>query len=238
MRSLRVLSALLFATFALAGCMKVEMNLTVNGEQDTINGSMIFAMDKAVLTMNGKSPEEAFAGTANEIKELPKGSRSEVYDDGKFYGRRIIFENMTFEEFNRAEPGAPRFTHQDGKYTFGMDADMSNADLGPQSAVIKPILDTIELKIAVTFPGKVIERDNLAELSGNTVSWKLKMGSAHKLNAVAEEPATFQWLLVAGVGGLFGILVVVGIVVLAIRLNRRPKQPAEPIGTPVEGPVV
>jgi LppM domain len=222
MRFWRPLLALL-TVFALTGCMKVQMDMSIDSEVDAVSGSMIFAIDKQVLALSGKPAEETFGNTAKNLKQLQTGTRSEVYDDGKFYGRKVFFDKVAFAEFNKTDPGSPRFEHRDGKYYFTMDGDMSKADLGTaQGAAAKPILDQIEMKVSVTFPGKVIERDNLATLDGNTVSWTVKMSSGHQFKAVSEEPSKLRWVLVAGVGGLFGILVVAGIVVLAIRLNRKP----------------
>jgi hypothetical protein len=182
---------------------------------------MIFAMEKSLLIAGGKTPEEAFAGSADTVKDLPKGTRSQVYDDGKFYGRQVFFDNVPFAEFNGGDGTAPAFSHADGRYTFTMDADMSGAAFGQNTAALKPFLDSVSVKVSVKFPGKVIERDNLAQLEGeDTVTWDLKMGSSHKLKAVSEEPATARWLLLAGVIALFGLLAVGGIVVLALRLNR------------------
>jgi hypothetical protein len=225
----------LLTVFALTGCMKVQMDLAIDGQSDAVNGSMVFAIDKQVLALSGKAPQESFDSSVKDLKQLPAGTRAEPYDDGKYYGRKVFFDKVAFAQFNKADPSSPHFEHRDGKYYFTMNGDMTQADLGPQAAVIKNILDQIEMKVAVTFPGKVIERDNLATLEGNTVSWTVKMSSAHQFRAVSEEPSALNWVLVGSVGGVFGVLVVAGIVVLAIRLNRKPaasalEEPTMPIG--------
>jgi LppM domain len=226
MRFWRPLLALL-TVFALTGCMRMQMDMSIDSDVDAVSGSMIFAIDKQVLALSGKPAEETFNNTAKSVKQLQTGTRSEVYDDGKFYGRKVFFDKVAFADFNKSDPGNPHFEHRDGKYYFTMDGDVSKTDLGgAQGAAAKPILDQIELKVSVNFPGKVIERDNLATLDGNTVSWTVKLSSGHQFKAVSEEPSQLRWVLVAGVGGLFGILIVAGIVLLAIRLNRKPDGPA------------
>lgn len=221
LRPLRAFAALLAAAFMLTGCMKIDMNLTIDADKDVIDGSLIFAMDKQVLALSGKSPEESFKDTG-QLDDLPKGSRSEIYDDGKFYGRKLFFEQVPFAEFNSTTDG-PRISHADGRYVFSFDAE--SADLG-DAAVLGPALDSIEYTIAVTFPGNVIERDSKARLEGRTVSWVLKLSEKHELRAVSEEPSSFPWLLLGAVAGLFGLLVVVGIIVLAVRMNKSAAEPA------------
>lgn len=220
----------LLTVFALSGCVKIQMDFGVDPENDRVTGWTVFAIDKQVLALSGKPPEESFNNSAKDLKTFPSGTRSEVYDDGKFYGRKVFFENVPFAEFNKADPGSPHFEHKDGKYYFTMD--LSHTDLGPFTAAGKQVLDQIEVKVSVTFPGKVIERDNLATLEGNTVSWTVKMSSGHQFRAVSEEPTALGWILVASVASLFGLLVVAGIVVLAIRLNRKPA------GQPLEEPTI
>jgi|KBSSwiStaDraftv2_1062776.scaffolds.fasta_scaffold47999_3 hypothetical protein len=234
MRFWRPLLALL-TVFALTGCMKVQMDLAIDGENDAVSGSMVFAIDKQILALSGKPAEDSFNTSVKDLKQLPAGTRAEPYDDGKYYGRKVFFDKVAFAQFNKTDPSSPHFEHRDGKYYFTMNGDMTQADLGPQTAVVKNILDQIEVKVAVTFPGKVIERDNLATLDGKTVSWTVKMSSGHQFRAVSEESSDFNWVLVGSVGGLFGALVVAGIVMLAIRLNRKPssstlEEPTIPIG--------
>ncbi len=219
LRPLRALAALVVVAFALTGCMKIDITVAIDGGRDVLNGSLIFAMEKNILTMDGKSPEEGFKATEDELSTLPKGTRNEVYDDGRYYGRRVHFENMPFSEFNAADDG-PRITHENGKYIFTYDTDP--ADLGDIAALGAQVLDSIQYTVSVTFPGEVVERDAKAMLEGRTVKWNLKVSDGHNLRAVSEEPTRFPWLLLGAVAGLFGLLVVAGIVALAIRMNRRP----------------
>ncbi len=220
MRLFRPLLALLMV-FALGGCMKMEMNFGIDGEHDTVTGWVVIAVDKQVLALSGKPPEETFKTSVQDLKQLPTGTRQEVYDDGKFYGRKVFFDKVAFTQFAQSSAGSPHFEHRDHRYYFTMNGDYSQADLGSQAALVKNILDQIELKVTVTFPGKVIDRDNLAQLDGNTVSWTVKLSSAHQFSAVSEEPSKLNWVLVGAVGGLFGALVVAGIVVFALRANRK-----------------
>lgn len=222
LRPLRALAALALSAFMLAGCMKVDMDLTISGREDVVNGSLIFAVDKQVLALSGKPIEESFEDVQDGFDaKTPTGTRSEVFDDGKFYGRKVIFTDVPLSEFNNQDAEAPRITHEGGQYRFTMAANMAAPQDNPG---VQQLMNSIEIKVAVTFPGKVIEHDPKGVLEDRTVRWNLKMSENHQLLAVSEEPSSFPWLLLAAVAGLLGILVVLGIIVLFMRQNR--KEPA------------
>jgi len=200
--------------------LKVQIDLRIDSDHDTVSGSFIYGIDRQVLTSSGKPVEDTFISVVKDLKQFPTGTRSEVYDDGKFYGRKVFFDNTPFAQFNRPDASSPHLEHRDGKYYFTMD--LSHADLGPLKSVGKDVLDQIVVMVSVTFPGKVIDRDNLATLDGNTVNWAVKLSSSHKFSAVSQEPSRLNWVLVTVVGGIFGALVVAGIVVLALRGRKDP----------------
>ncbi|HZM84112.1 MAG TPA: hypothetical protein VFC19_50985 [Candidatus Limnocylindrales bacterium] len=225
MRTLRAFTALIVAAVTLTGCIKLDMDLTIDPRNDTLNGSFIVAVNKNVLTMEGKTAEQGFANTESGLKEIPEGTRSEVYDDGMFYGRKIIFERYPLAEFNRKNPSAS-ITHKEGKYTFRMDGTNPVADSTPAKLITA--LANLEITISVTFPGKVIEHDQQSTLQDRTVVWKMKLADFREIKAVSQEESTFPWMLLAIVTGLFGTLVVAGILVLALRLNRKPAPVSAP----------
>ncbi|GHJ45142.1 hypothetical protein Cs7R123_24840 [Catellatospora sp. TT07R-123] len=229
-RPLRALAALALVAFGLSGCMKLDMDLTVNSN-DTLDGTVVVALDRSLLMMSGKSPEEAFEGAEDSVKDLPKGSRTEVYDDGKFYGKKIIYDDLSFAAFNSGKADAPHIEHADGKYTFTADLKTGSNSLGAQAELMRPFLSGIQITIALTFPGDVVEHDAQAKVDGHRVSWNLGLGENNRLRAVAEEGPAFPLAVVAVVGGVAGLAVVVGIVVLAIWLSRRHATPA-PAATP------
>lgn len=219
-RPLRTLTALALVAFSLTGCMKLDLAMTVNSD-DTLDGTVIVALDKSVLGLSGKSAEEAFANAEGSLSDLPEGSRTEVYDDGKYYGKKVVYDDLPFADFNSGQPGAPSITHADGKYVFTADLRTGNADLGPQAELMRPFLSSVQITFAVTFPGDVVEHDAKAVVDGRTVRWNVAVGGRNELRAVAEEGSAFPWLVVAVVGGVFGLGVIVGIVLLGIWLSRR-----------------
>ncbi|WP_144119618.1 LppM family (lipo)protein [Catellatospora sichuanensis] len=223
-KPLRTLAVLALAAFSLTGCMKLDMNMTVNSD-DTVDGTIIMALDKSVLQLSGKSPEQAFEEAGDSLTELPKGTRTEVYDDGKYYGKKIVYDDLPLTEFNTGEKGAPSITHANGKYLFTADLDTGADGLGPQAEMVKPFLSSLQITFAITFPGKVVEHDAKAVVDGDTVRWNVALGGKNELRAVAEEGSAFPWLVVAVVGGVLGLAVIAAIVFLAVWLTRR-KAPA------------
>jgi hypothetical protein len=219
MRTLRAPAALLVAALTLTGCMKLDMELSIDPRNDTLNGTFVVAVDKNVLTMEGKTAEEGWTTTESGLRELPEGTRSDIYDDGRFYGRKIIFERYPLAEFNRKNPSAS-ITHADGRYTFRMDGTNPVADSTPPE--LDGALANLEITISVTFPGKVIERDKQGTLQDRTVVWKMKLADFREIRAVSQEEPTFPWMLLAIVIGVFGTLIVAGILVVALRLRRKP----------------
>ncbi|GIH08135.1 hypothetical protein Rhe02_62020 [Rhizocola hellebori] len=232
MRPLKACLALILAAFALTGCIKVEMAVAIS-DDDMVSGSLIFGIEKAVLEQDksGKAPAQIVNDAVAQIGAIPPSQRTEVYEDSKYLGRRFIFDRVPLAEFSRKDGSGPQIVHSGGLYTFTMNGDTATMDLGP-TLQFYDLLNAAEFRISITFPGRVIERDNLATLSGNTVSWRVKLSSKHQFKAVSEEPVGFPWLLVGGVAAIFGILIIIGIVVLVIRVNRRPKPVAPPMPAP------
>lgn len=229
MRTPRAFIALMLACFALTGCVKLEMAIKIDPGNETLDGSFIVAVSRPVLTQDGRSVEQGFALTEQNLKQVPQGTRSEVFDDGKFYGRKIIFDAYPIAEFNRLNP-AVSITHADGKFAFRADgSDAIPTTVPPE---VQKVLEEVEIIIAVTFPGKVIDNDSAATVRGTTVNWRMKLADFGQIQATSQEAEDFPWLLLVTVTGLFGALVIVGIIVLALRMNRKPQQvtPIPPIG--------
>jgi hypothetical protein len=231
MRPLRAVAALLLAAVMLTGCVKIDMDITVSKESDTVTGSIIVALEKALLTLGGEAPEKAFSKANMDSGAMPAGSRTEVYDDGKYYGKRIIFDKVSFADFNKSSKestDAPKLLHDGGKYIFTMRVTPApSSSLGTANAAVANALASVEMKFAITFPGKVIEQDSHAKVEGNTARWSLKLNESYQLRAVAEEPQSIPWLVISVASGLFCLLLVVGAVIFAIRMTRRPRQAQE-----------
>ena len=229
MRPLRAGLALVLAALTLSGCMKLELELFV--ADDTVSGSFIYAVERELLATGQKSASQTIEDALKGVGAMPKGSRTETYEDAKYYGRKVIFDKMPLAEFNRKDGSGPRIVHSGGLYTFTLDGDTSTFDLGEGAQVYgyRAILDEAEVRIAITFPGKVIERDNLATLDGNTVNWRVKLRSKHQFKAVAEEPPSFPLLIVAGVGAVAVIALVAGLILFAVsRRKRRADRTVDP----------
>jgi hypothetical protein len=213
---LRALAALTLAAFTLTGCMKVDMNLTINSN-DTVSGTAIIAMDKRLIGLTGKTEEEVVAEMTKE-SDLPKSAKQEKYAEGDYVGAKIVFTDTKLAEFTGDSADDFKIVHKDGKYTFDAAMDLSSIKL--DDPAVAAFANSFTVKIAITFPGKVLEQTG-GTVSGNTVTWTPKAGVNTKLHAVSEEGSSFPIMLVAVLGGVVLLLIIVVIVVVVIASSRK-----------------
>lgn len=210
---LRALAALAVATFTLTGCMKVDMNLTINAD-DTVSGTAILALDKRLAGLVGKSEDELVSELTKDTGNIPKGAKQEKYAEGDFVGAKYTFEKAKLSEFSDNDL---KIVHKDGKYTF--DAKMDLADVKLDDPAAKSFADSFVFKISITFPGEVLEHNG--KLDGKTVTWNPKAGQSTDLHAVSEEGSSIPWtLIIVGVGVLL-LLIVAVVVVLLVVLSKK-----------------
>jgi hypothetical protein len=200
------------ATLALTGCMRLEMQASVDAETDTVSGSFITAVEKKVLTMENRTLEQGWDITQKHLAEVPKGDRVEVFDDGTYYGRRIVYDRQPLSKFTYVR-------HVGDRYVFELDGagPLQRLDQGA-----KGLLKELNISISFTFPGKVLEHDPKGVVrGGNTVSWKMALSEFTSIRAVSQEKPGFPWALLLLVAGLFAALIAVGLAVLLVRTRRR-----------------
>jgi hypothetical protein len=99
--------------FLLTGCLKLDMQLDVQAD-DTVNGSVVFAVNKDVLSMTGGSFEDLIGDQGVPFPSDIEGVTTEEYDDGEFVGQQYTFEGVALGEFNSdpADPDGLRITHE------------------------------------------------------------------------------------------------------------------------------
>lgn len=220
------LSAAVLAGVAMTGCIKMDMDLTLDG--DTASGSVIVAMDRSLLEMEGLEADDALGNFGAE-EELPEDAAVEPYEDDTYVGQRFSFDGAALSEFDDPESVSITYDAEDGRYevTGAMDMTDMATDGGEMPAgMANAMLESFDMRIAITFPGEVIEHNG--ELSGNTVTWRPVAGEANEIRAVASDGSSSDlpvWL-VAGLGGL-AVVIAAGVVVFFVLRNR---------GKPATGP--
>lgn len=191
-----VLALLALAT--LTGCIKLDMDVTVNRD-DTVSGTLVIAFDKAV--------RERLGGSSDPLGGAPvKGVTSQKpYDDGTYEGVEYTFDRTPLADFNDADTESGdylRIRHDGNEYVLDGVADESydvpTAGGGPLDPAIVEALSKSDMRIKVTFPGTVLTTNGTVGDNGKSVTWQLRMGEKNTLHAVAGpggNPELAMWVL-------------------------------------------
>lgn len=208
-RSKAVVLLAVLTLVTLTGCTRVQVAMAVQPD-DTVDGEIVIA-----------TPDGAPAGTGPEVVVPPElEGKVEVsdYDEDGFIGSRASFDELTFAEVSQLSALGG---------TASARANLEMRRVGERIAVqgradltTMPV-DRSDIRLAISFPGEVVETDG--EADSGTVTWTFAPGEVSPLNASVvstdpNAPSVLGWslLLVALVAVAAG-----GTVVLA-RRDRNP----------------
>ncbi|WP_181310986.1 LppM family (lipo)protein [Nocardioides campestrisoli] len=165
-------------------------------------------------------------------EDLPEGAEVEAYEDDKFLGQTMTFTRISVgelgdlvaatsdEEAADSQPGKGwSLTREGDTYVFEGNADFSEegAEEEADAMGMEGLFEDSELRIAVTFPGSVV--DSNGEVDGNTVTWRPAFGETLEMRAEAAASEEFPvWPVV---GAVSGVLLLAGLVLVAVRERRR-----------------
>ena len=235
MRRTSGLVATVIALFALSGCFKLDMDLTVNSD-DTIDGVVVFAVNEELAAMADEEPDEDSELTEEDV---PEGATIEEYDEDGFVGQKVTFDGATIAELNESfssegDTGGPSgwsLTHEGDEYRFTGDMDMTEmASSGEDELDMSAFMQGAELQIAMTFPGEVTESNG--EVDGNTVVWEPEIGEKNEMTAVAQEGG-FPVVLVAVIAlGALALLVAAALLWARSRRTGSESAAVQPTGPP------
>ncbi len=203
---------------ALAGCMKVDMDMTLS-EDDTVSGSIVMAVSNSLAETMGMEPGELWKQAGGELSQnLPEGTSQEPYSDDEYTGTKYTFADAPISQIS-GEGGEDLSITRDGD-TYVVDGTMNLSEGADQlKSLPQNVQDAFDVSLAITFPGPV--SDATGTVDGNTVTWAPKVGENTEIHAVGSATAgsSFPWWIVGLVVGL----VVIGLVVwFVVRNNRRP----------------
>ncbi|MEX0913982.1 MAG: hypothetical protein WDZ57_03420, partial [Demequina sp.] len=113
-KPIRTLALATVAALALSGCIKMEVNLDLQSD-DTVDGSMVFAVQEGLGEMLGDVEGEGDGTTSDEDatreifgEELDNdfaNSSEEPYNEGEWVGTRLNFEGEPLESFSQETDG-------------------------------------------------------------------------------------------------------------------------------------
>ncbi|PSL08548.1 uncharacterized protein DUF3153 [Haloactinopolyspora alba] len=225
-KALRALGAGLLMV-SLTGCVKAEMQLELNSD-DTVDGSMVFALSKDMQDMAAAMGEDPDAMFDQMDTDLPEGTETEHYEDDEFSGKRYTFDGADLSEFAEESDGFS-ITHEGEEFVVSGAMDTSAMDpsqmqgmeglegqLGGDAADLQGMMESVDISLSITFPGEVIEHNG--ELDGNTVTWVPEPGETLEVSARAEDSGgggmpVWLWIVIV-------LVVIVGLVALLYFMAR------------------
>lgn len=215
-------AAALLATLALTGCVKLDQDLTINAD-NTVDGTVTVAFDKAMLDVVGATAEDALSETGG----LPEGANVTVepYDDGTFVGQTYTLEGAPLDELNAGGGEGDLQIVRDGEnFHVTGTLDFSGSGLGSDGSVPA---DGFEVRIALTFPGEIVS--STGEVDGKTVTWAPEMGDVVDFETVARArggAAGAARFTLVGLG--LAVVAAVGATILVFQQRRKMPAPAVP----------
>ena len=206
----------------MTGCIKLNIALQLQ-PNDTVNGSVIFAVNKQLLSLTGSTFDQITQGQAVLPSDVP--AKTSDYDDGTYVGKRYSFENVPISRFDQSSSGdALKIQHVNDTYVVNGSFDLSSAATGDTSQLpnAAQLLNSADLSVAITFPGAVQNANG--QITGNTVTWTLKFGQSTAIKATGSATSSgggvLMWILIAA-----AVLIVL-IVAVVLFSRRTAKAPA------------
>jgi len=205
----------------LTGCLKLDMDLAIQTD-DTVDGTVVFAVNKDVLELTGGSIEDLTGGETPFPSDV-EGVTTEEYDDGEFAGQRFSFDGVPIGVFasNADDPDALSITREGDTFEVSGVLDLSQGATGATGlGGAEQFFESAEIRIAITFPGEVI--DSNGAVDGNTVTWEPAFGERIEIQATgsavegASSSNTILWVVIG-----LAIVALAVIVVAAVMMNRR-----------------
>lgn len=213
-----LLMSLFLAAVALTGCVKVDLAATI-GHDDTVNGELTAAVSDRAISRVGSDQ-------AGQFVDLFTADFPGAYRHSDFHAQGFTGRTVYFSEVNLAEFTAPESQQQEGSTLsivhtgdrYDLDGRFDLSQLGSVSIpnVDPDQLRTARFTVAITFPGPVTRHNG--ELSGNTVTWNLRIGQDNIMYAQADQSnsAGRAWIVLE----ICVALMVLVMVLLYVQLRR------------------
>jgi LppM domain len=225
----------------LTGCIKLNMDLVINSD-DTVSGVVQFGVQKELLELTGQSVDDLL-GEVPLPSDAP-GVTTEPFEDEEFAGQQFNFESVPIAQFNQTQvtgatglTGVPAtdtlsITRQGDTFVVVGVLDMSGGVTGatsPFGGTGAELLESADIRIAITFPGDVIEATG-GQVDGNTVTYRPRFGDLLEINATGSAIDDGDAEAAGGDDGgsnllliliIVAIVAILAIVVFLVLRNRR-----------------
>ncbi|MDQ1605268.1 MAG: hypothetical protein QOE01_3113 [Actinomycetota bacterium] len=141
-------------------------------------------------------------------------AKASPYEDSTFVGQKYTFSGVPLGKLNQSSNGDQlSIKHQGSSYVVNGTLDLSTGQLngsGLGSAQIKQFLKSADIRVELTFPGKV--RSASGSIDGNSVTWTPKFGDKVSLKAVADDSSS------SGGGASSAVWIILLVVLLLLAL--------------------
>lgn len=201
---------------ALTGCVKVDADLKVNSNE-TVSGSMQIGVDKKLIESSGQSLEKVRQQVESGIKETAtEGVECKAFEDDSFVGSNCTLDEVPFADMGSSSGDGVGFRKDGEQFVVTLKA----GDLG--EAV--PSGAQAQVKFKVTMPGKIIEHDSGASVSGRTATYDslTKLGNV-SLRSEAGDEGFPLWAII-----LIAVLLVVAVAAVVFFVMKGRKGGAQP----------
>jgi hypothetical protein len=179
-RSRRAALLATLGALALSGCMRMDVDITLS-EEDTATGTFVVAVSDQLAESIGMDPQELWQEGSGEIAgDLPEGATEEPYAEDGYTGARYTFAEESIETFSGTEEEDLTIRREGEEYVVTGTMDLTDASTEAED-VPQEVLDSFDMRVAITFPGEVTESSGTIE--GNTVVWRPPFGERTELTA-------------------------------------------------------
>ncbi|UFU06068.1 LppM family (lipo)protein [Ruania halotolerans] len=195
MKYLLRLVVVLVSVSVLAGCFRIDGDLTIGETADgeTVSGEVTIAVEREWALAQGEDPDAMFDGIEEDLAAAPdQGVTGERHDDGEYVGMTLTLAGTPVERIAAATSEALTITRSGDDIV--LTGDLSQ---------LVDITDAQgwQVDLAVTFPNGVTTHDG--DLTGSTVTWHLDSGDP-ALHARGPAPGAARgvevpWIPVIGV---------------------------------------
>jgi hypothetical protein len=209
----------IFVVLATAGCIKVDMGVTIS-DQDTVSGSTFFAFNSKLVEIakqNGAG-EDMFDTTS--MFAAQDGITTESFSEAGYEGTKYNFKDLPLDKFFSQSDSSSFHVERQGDQlivsglmdTSGGSTDVDAVRNNPKT---KELFDGSGIKVSITLPGQIISTNGKQD--GNTITWTGEVGEVINFKAVtdtsgkviasnpkgssgtADADYSWVWYLVAGV---------------------------------------
>ncbi|TDW75943.1 LppM family (lipo)protein [Kribbella pratensis] len=196
---------------ALTGCVKLDADLKV-GSNETVSGSMKIGVDKQLLQSSGQSLDKVRQQIESGIRQTTtEGVNCNSFEDDKYVGSNCVFESVPFDKMGTSSGDGVSFRKDGNKVMVTVKA----GNLGSVPSGSQP-----EVNFKITMPGKILEHDDGARISGRTATYD-SLDKLGKISLTSEAGGGFPtWALILII---VLVLLAIGAVVFFLLRSRRRK---------------